>query len=611
LFTNSSSTVIVVMKEVPLNDTRATSFSRIARNDSIELHEVLPPPPVDAPNGSSPSRRNADNSGNSGPDQQDNNNNNNNKPFSVFPALERSQSFLRRRLLKREQQKERWENKTTGKEESNNNNSNNDSIDDDDDDDEEEMLRRSSNHGKFGVLPFSQSNCSCNSNHPSYRRDRLIRDINAATQKGYGAVLKTLCDAGILVYIIDSKVCITLHEMVDSVHQVIEHVCRDPESRQRPKNHNQHQRQQQCLLYRDVDGRLFNLTLTSEFTALEASWKDLFSSFSILQAMVLLTFLTRSFSCAVDIEGDALQDFRPAYLALVLGLVFSEEIGLSWMNVAILVRGMPSVSAYAITSKVDSDWPRKILILLLAVASYTTGTFQKICTLSGVTLTCLVVLANLGSRSWKYLHWKPTMGMKSWCCGVCTPLDPIMAYIAAIMMGMCFPYLGHRQIQSGGTAAIESVLRIAVLVAALFILSDYDEIQKFLVVGSEDCNQDYVNFSVGAWWSLSLIASLTALLRKELRKNGKQDGQDINCLLPDDEEPLLQEEQASPVGYKVPHLPDFPIDPSLTYKGWVPFCCCSVGFEYLMGVTVAVGVGGFICYLGLTDLDDKILANAF
>jgi hypothetical protein len=582
----------------PLNDNRATSFSHIARNDSIELHEILPPPNVTASGrlvasiDDTPSSRVI----NDAVDQLTNNKNinNNNDAFDVFPALQRSESFLRRRVHKRELQHQRWKRKT-GQQLPPKNESIAFS-----DDDEEDMLRQTSNHGIFGVLP-SSSMLRC----PSYRRERLIRDIDDAGQNGYSAVLKTLRDAGILVYIIDAKVCITLHEMVEGVRQVIDHVCRDPVARNHP-------RQLICLLYRDVDGRLFNLTLTSEFTALEASWKDLLSSSSILQALVLLTILTRSFSCAVDIVGNSLQDFRPAYLALVLGLVFSEEIGLSWPNVALLVRGMPSVSAYALTTKFDSDWPKKTLILLLTVASYTTGTLQKVCTMSGVTLTCLVVLANLGSKSWKFLHWKPTMGMKSWCCGFFRPLDPIMAYVAAILTGICFPYLGHRQIQSGGTAAIESVLRIAVVVAALFILSDYDEVQKFLVVGSEDCNQDYVNVGVGTWWSLSLIASLSMLLREELRKNRMKDGHTNNdCLLPDDEEPLLQEEQASPLGYKVPHLPDFPIDPSLTYNGWAPLCCCSVSFEYVLGIAVAVGVGAFICFLGLSGLDDMVLANVF
>jgi len=319
---------------------------------------------------------------------------------------------------------------------------------------------------------------------------------------------------------------------------------------------------------------------------------------------VLLTVLTRSLSCADGV--DEMDEFRPAYLALVLGLVFSEEIGLSWTNVSILVRGIPSISAYAMTSKVGSDWLRKILILSLAIASYSTSTFQKVCTLGGIALTCIVLLANLGSRSWKYMHWRPTMGMRSWLCGISTPFDPVMAYTAAVMAGICFPYLGHRQIESGGTAAIESVLRLAISVAVFFVLSDHDSIQQFLVVGSDGCNQDYVNFSVGAWWSLSLIASLTMIFQKERQKNRLSHP---ICVLPNDEEPLLIEDGASPVGYKVPHLPDFPIDPSLTHLGWGALCCFGVGFEYLLGIVVALGVGGFICYLGITDLDEKLMSS--
>jgi hypothetical protein len=331
-------------------------------------------------------------------------NDNNGRPtdfYLVRPALKRSESFIRRRVKNRQTQQQRWEKKHGERPQTINNNNKKPSppvdIDDDEEiDEEQEIMRRNSNHGSFGILPSSHlsemNSCSCR----SYRRDRLMKQIDDANKKGYSAVLNTLHDAGILVYIIDARVCITLHEIVDSIHKVIENVCRDPEYQDHPKN-------QRCLLYRDVDGRLFNLTLTSDYGNMEATWRDLVQSFSIVQALVLLTFLTRSFSCAVDLNGDNLEDFRPAYLALVLGLVFSEEISLSWTNVALLVRGIPSISAYSLTSKVDSDWLRKLLILLLAVASYTTSTFQQVCTLGGVTLTCLVLLANLGSRSWKYV----------------------------------------------------------------------------------------------------------------------------------------------------------------------------------------------------------------
>ena len=70
------------------------------------------------------------------------------------------------------------------------------------------------------------------------------------------------------------------------------------------------------------------------------------------------------------------------------------------------------------------------------------------------------------------------------------------------------------------------------------------------------CNQDYVNLAVGAWWAFSFFASMLLVLRIEPQG-----------IWPEDEEPLLEEDHASPVGYKVPNLPEFPIDPSLANLG--------------------------------------------
>ena len=406
-----------------MSNTNKSEYPKIVSNESIEVddidglqqHDRPPRHPNDSQYTSNTviERRTTDHESTTSGESIDNhfntsNNVNNNGRQTDFyfirPALKRSESFIRRRVKNRETQEQRWLQKHGKKQQVINNNKNDkkpsnpvDLDDEEEIDEEQEIMRRNSNHGPFGILPSSHlsavNSCSCR----SYRRDRLMKQIDDANNKGYSAVLKTLHDAGILVYIIDARVCITLHEIVDSIHKVIENVCRDPEYQDHPKN-------QRCLLYRDVDGRLFNLTLTSDYGNMEATWRELVQSFSIVQALVMLTFLTRSFSCAVDINGDDLEDFRPAYLALVLGLVFSEEISLSWTNVALLVRGIPSISAYSLSSKVDSDWLRKLLILLLAVASYTTSTFQKVCTLGGVTLTCLVLLANLGSRSWKYVY---------------------------------------------------------------------------------------------------------------------------------------------------------------------------------------------------------------
>jgi hypothetical protein len=538
-------------------------------------------------------------------------------PFEIWPALEPSLSVLRYRAKKLLKQEQRWEKRYGGKNNQKKYGEKNqpantklkkqdgpidlDDIEEDDDSEEEGTMRRYSNHGSFGILPHIAAVQSINgkSGCRSYRRDRLIRDIDDAHvngRDGHDTVLTTLRDAGVMVYIIDSKVCITLDDVVDAIRKVIAHVCSDKESLSHP-NH------EKCLLYRDVEGRLFNLTVVSTYISLTPTWESNLQSCSVLQATTLLVILQRSFACAVEDEV-LQQNLRPAFLALVLGLVFSEELALSWTNVAMLVRGIPSISAYALITAVDSDWPKKVLLFLFSIAASATGLLQKVCTFAGLALTCCVLLANLGSRSWKYLHWKPTM---SGIYGIGNgPFAPTFAYMTAILTGICFPYLGHRQVESNGTTAVESVLRIAIVVAGCFILSDYDEIQKFLLVGSEKCSQDYVNLAVGAWWGTSLMASLTILF---CRPTVHGSNNSRVCIWPMDDEPLLEKDQASPVGYTVPHLPQFPVDPSLVSKGWMVDCCCSMSIEYGLGMAAAIVIGGFICYLGITDQDELLMDN--
>jgi hypothetical protein len=278
-----------------------------------------------------------------------------------------------------------------------------------------------------------------------------------------------------------------------------------------------------------------------------------------------------------------MDQFKPAYLSLILGLVFTEEISLSWTNVGMFVSGMPSISAFAITSRVESDWLRKVLLFSLAMAGATSGLSQYALTLFGISLTCAVLLANLGSRAWNFLQWQPL--------GYGGRLEPIVSYVAAILTGIVFPYLGHRQVEAGGKAAMESVFRVAFLVAIVFVVSDYDEIQQFLVVGSQNCSQDWVNIAVGAWFAFSLIASLCMVMQIE-----------PEGVWPEDEEPLLEADHSSPVGFKVPNLPDFPIDPSLANHG-IPWL--NIKLEFYLGIVMALALGGGICYLAFTDIDEE------
>lgn len=71
---------------------------------------------------------------------------------------------------------------------------------------------------------------------------------------------------------------------------------------------------------------------------------------------------------------------------------------------------------------------------------------------------------------------------------------------------------------------------------------------------------------------------------------------------PREGERLLEEYQASPVGYKVPSLPDFEIDPSLANTGikWLP-----MWLEFAFGIILALAVGVWMVALAVTDWDER------
>jgi hypothetical protein len=186
-----------------------------------------------------------------------------------------------------------------------------------------------------------------------YRRDKLNYQIDNANDRGgpgHASVLKTLKNSGVMIYIVDSKTSGSVTDVMDSVTNIIFHVCKetqsgslgscpvreggkrmqmiqdqkvmlgleDPEEdeltlcdrlfgppggRMEQKvafHHETAGPRQRCLLYRDPDGRLFNLTLAPHTTAVEGTWKALLQSFSVLQAITLLVVLCRSFSCSTE-----------------------------------------------------------------------------------------------------------------------------------------------------------------------------------------------------------------------------------------------------------------------------------------------------------------------
>lgn len=65
----------------------------------------------------------------------------------------------------------------------------------------------------------------------------------------------------------------------------------------------------------------------------------------------------------------------------------------------------------------------------------------------------------------------------------------------------------------------------------------------------------------------------------------------------------MEDCQASPVGYKVPSLPDFEIDPTLANTGikWLP-----MWLEFGFGSLLAAAIGIWMIALALTNWDEYL-----
>lgn len=266
-------------------------------------------------------------------------------------------------------------------------------------------------------------------------------------------------------------------------------------------------------------------------------------------------------------------------------------------------------------SPVAPDLLRKTVVFILAIAGAATGYIQQIMTLVGIGLACLILLANLGARAWHFMRWKPQRYDGAGAA--------LLAYLGAVCTGIVLPYMGHRNIEVGGKAAMEYVIRTSFLVAVAFVVSDIDAVQQFIVIGSEvrvvgrlilglcvcfsksssnvvrsffqGCNQDMVNFVIGVWWTLTLLCSL-CLCRRIPYYDSK----------PKDAERLLVIDHCSPAGYRVPSLPDYEIDPALARLGTN---CASISVEFGFGIVMAFGVGAAIIYLAFTDWDDAVASQ--
>mmetsp|Transcript_23221 Transcript_23221/g.64574 ORF Transcript_23221/g.64574 Transcript_23221/m.64574 type:complete len:545 (+) Transcript_23221:71-1705(+) len=421
------------------------------------------------------------------------------------------------------------------------------------------------------------------------------------------AIIGALRDLGVKVFIIEAKSIQTTADILHHVQRVVGFVARENRTyRYNPLDmetmvgeDEEHTSAttaslgfQRCLLYQDKTGRLFNLMLSPHSMGQAAQFENYTDTFSNVQAVSMLAIMARSFTCMM--KEDAVLNLKPAYLALILGMVFVEETSLSWLNASMFVRASPSVSAHALTSGVGSDWARKacLLCLILAGAATTSGIndeVQKYLTIVGISSACAVLLANLGSRAWHFMAWKPLSYQG--------PFADFMAYLVAMITGAFYPFMAHRKIHVGGKAGMEHIIFSAFMAAIVYIGSGLEEVHEFAILQNEGCKQDMTNIVVGGWFFAAMVTSLATMWRMPSMHHA--------TISSSDNEPLLIASQASPVGFKVPSLPDYEMDPSLAWTGSLVFL--HVQAVFVLGLVLAGAVGLGLVWWGLSDWGEDVV----
>jgi hypothetical protein len=91
----------------------------------------------------------------------------------------------------------------------------------------------------------------------------------------------------------------------------------------------------------------------------------------------------------------------------------------------------------------------------------------------GILGSCLLLLANLGSRAWYNLQWQPLQ-----YDGIGASL---VAYVYSVLTGLCVPFLAHRKVRTGGRAALEHVLTTSLIVAVFSVISSANQVQSMLL----------------------------------------------------------------------------------------------------------------------------------
>lgn len=348
---------------------------------------------------------------------------------------------------------------------------------------------------------------------------------------------------------------------------------------------------EKCMLYTDRMGRVFNVVISGGAQGLAKSWSIVQASYSGWMAIVAIPFLARVIT-SLPLGGsngitDTTVAMNPLMMLLLFAFVLQNETSHVWLAMSIYVRGSNSVGSHVWRDGGLTDYPRLLLLVLLILATFSTGTVQRILTWAGVIYGCLILLCNLGSRSWKKIELNPI--------DFNSVFSAPIVILASLFAGFAFPYMGLRAVDSGsddssGKDEVEKIIlhpngnrgrkNIALAsssAAVVFLLSDVKVVQEALGFDFSRL-RGITNFIIGVWLFFSSLVSILLCQRLDSSRSKKI-------------EPFLRRDETSPVGWIVPSIPNIVIDPNLSRnKIFVPgsdiFCSLIVcGLAFLISWT--------------------------
>ena len=288
---------------------------------------------------------------------------------------------------------------------------------------------------------------------------------------------------------------------------------------------------------------------------------------------------------------------NPLLLLLIFGLILHNETSHVWLSMNIFVRGSNSVGSHVWRGSGLTDYPRMLLLLVLALASVASPSspVRDMLTLSGSIFGTLLLLCNLGSRGWK----KADLSL----IDNANLFTPCVVILASIFAGLVFPFMGLRSVHGvtvddnaktedvekvifhrSGKDARQNITVATAAVALVYLLSDVHQVQEAL---GFNFTGGILNLAVGGWLFLSSLISMAMCHRLNLSRSKKI-------------EPFLRRDETSPVGWIIPSIPNIVIDPILSRSN-THVSCLSLGSDIMCSVVVS-GITFLIIWTGIREL---------